>query len=497
MESMQNNKVAVVQVEKAEYPKQSPFNPYENFPEYPFPGQLAPSENYAYKGVRQLFYHLGLDSENWNTKAWNPLGSLLNPGMTVVIKPNFVLSHHKKGKNIYSIITHPSILRAVADYCWIALNGNGKIIIADAPQYDCDFLELINITKLECLVDFYSSFTGIQVNLLDLRNYWSRGKHFSSLLEPLPGDPQGNLLINLGEKSALYGKPFPEKLYGAVYDRNETISHQIGERHEYELSRTVLNADLVISIPKLKVHKKVGVTLNSKGLVGIVTNKNCLVHYTLTSPKEGGDQYPDGLLNPMEEKIIQIERWMYDHLLATKKISLEYFHRLIYWIHNNSTRRLGIKVAEEKRMLDAGNWYGNDSAWRMTTDLLKVFYFSDRNGYLHDKPQRRMFSIIDGIMGGENNGPLEPDPKSSGILLAGENLIAVDLVASRLMGFDPLKMRLYKYLLTNMACNFGIHSLQEITVVSTKSSWVNCLNDYEEHFLDFTPHPGWVGHLEI
>lgn len=497
MEPMQMNKVAVVQVEKPEYPKQSPFNPFENFPEYPFPGQLASCENYVYKGVRQLFYHLGFDKENWNTEAWNPLGFLLNPGMTVVIKPNFVLSSHKKGKNIFAIITHPSILRAVADYCWIALKGTGKIIIADAPQYNCNFSELIKVTQLECLIDFYSSFTGIQVNLMDLRNYWSRGKHFASLLEPLPGDPQGKLHINLGEKSALYGKPFPEKLFGAVYDRNETIGHQIGKRHEYELSQTVMNADLVISIPKLKVHKKVGVTLNAKGLVGIVTNKNCLVHYTLTSPKEGGDQYPDGLFNPMEGNLIRIERWMYDHFLAPKKIYLEYLHRLIYWIHNNSTRRLGIKVAEEKRILDAGNWYGNDSAWRMTADLFKIFCFSDKYGILHDKPQRRMFSIVDGIVGGENNGPLEPDPKPSGILLAGENLIAVDLVAARLMGFDPLKMRLYKYLITDSGCNFGIHSLQEISVASTESSLCDCLSNNEDRFLDFTPHPGWVGHLEI
>ena len=120
------------------------------------------------------------------------------------------------------------------------------------------------------------------MDVLDLRKYWSRWKHFPSLLEPLSGDPEGALTVNLGRRSALYGKPHPEKLYGAVYRRSETIEHHQGECHEYEVSRTIMNADVVISVPKLKVHKKVGVTLNVKGLVGINTNKNYLVHYSLT-----------------------------------------------------------------------------------------------------------------------------------------------------------------------------------------------------------------------
>lgn len=34
------------------------------------------------------------------------------------------------------------------------------------------------------------------------------------------------------------------------------------------------DADVYISIPKLKTHQKVGVTLNLKGLVGSISNKN-------------------------------------------------------------------------------------------------------------------------------------------------------------------------------------------------------------------------------
>jgi len=333
--------------------------------------------------------------------------------------------------------------------------------------------------------------------LLDLRRYWSRGKHFNSILEPLPGDPLGSLTVNLGDKSSLHNIGHPEKLYGAVYHRGETISHHHGPVQEYELSRTVMQADAVISVPKLKVHKKVGVTLNAKGLVGICTNKNYLVHYRITPPKEGGDQYPDGLFNPLEEMLIKTERWMYDHLLAPRNRRLEYLHRSIYALHNHTTRRLGIKVKEEKRLLDAGNWYGNNSAWRMTADLMKVFHFADDQGRLHSSPQRRTFSVVDGVIGGDNNGPLTADSVPSGVFLAGENFLAVDLVATRLMGFDPLKVRVHRDLMENPMFNFGVRSLEDIQILCPDLSWGACLQNTSDRFLDFTPHPGWLGHLEI
>ena len=180
-------KVSIIKTE-AGYPTIAPYHPSENYPEYPFDNYISKDKNYVYEGVRKLFYQLGYDKDNWNTKAWNPLGFIIKPEMTVVIKPNFVQSRHKNGEDLFSIITHPSVLRAVADYCWIALRGNGKIIIADSPQYDCNFQELIEATKIDKVVDFYTNFHGSYVELVDLRNYWSPWKHFDSCLKKLPGD---------------------------------------------------------------------------------------------------------------------------------------------------------------------------------------------------------------------------------------------------------------------------------------------------------------------
>jgi uncharacterized protein (DUF362 family) len=488
--------VAVVKLGSAAYPRESPFHPDTVFPEYPFEGGQTSHLNLVYEGVRRLLLTLGLDREHYGSRFWNPLGHLIQPGMTVVVKPNFVVSENP-GRDLFAAITHPSVLRAVMDYVWIALKRSGRIIIADGPQYDCNWAELLRATRLDQVVEFYNGFSGPRVELLDLREYWSRWKHFQSCLEPLPGDPRGVLTVNLGKRSALYGVAHNDKLYGAVYHRKETISHHKGDTHEYELSATVMKADVVVSVPKLKVHKKVGVTLNTKGLVGICTNKNYLVHYRTTSPSRGGDQYPDGLFTPLEETLIRTERWMYDHLLAPRKRVLEYLHRSIYSIHNNTTRRLGIKVSEKKRNLDAGNWYGNDSAWRMAVDLLRSFCFASSEGVLCETRQRSMFSIIDGVVGGQGNGPLAPDAVESGVLLGGDNLLAVDLVAARLMGFDPLKVRMYQALLTDPAYDFGIRELEDVRVICDVSAVANCLNDRSNPFFNFRPHPGWTGHLEV
>ena len=500
-----NSKVAVVRAEKAEYPKNAPYHPSENFPEYPFGEHLSPTPNYVYTGVRNLLYELGYDRENYGTKDWNPLGFLIKPGMTVVLKPNFVRSRHYGGKDPFGMITHPSVLRAIADYCRIALKETGRIVVADAPNFDADFEELLELTKLPVVADFYAAESGPSFEIYDLRDYWGKTRvpfletrHMASCQRKLPGDPEGNLVVNLREKSALYNHPHPERFYGAVFDRQETIRHHSGERQEYEVARTVMNADVVISVPKMKVHKRSGVTLNIKGLVGICTNKNFLVHYILGEPRDGGDQVPNDFLSAKEGKVVRFERWMYDNFLSHRSIPLEMAHRFIFGVfYLKVGQRLGFKVPKEKRIFEPGNWYGNDSTWRMATDLLKVIYFADREGNLHNRIQRKLFSIVDGIVGGENKGPMLPDPKPASVLVGGESYLAVDLVTTRLMGFDPQKLNVYRYLLQDDQFDYDIDDYEDIEIVSDNPAWQACLSDKVNSFLSFKPYPSWIGQIEV
>lgn len=47
------------------------------------------------------------------------------------------------------------------------------------------------------------------------------------------------------------------------------------------------------------------------------------------------------------------------------------------------------------------------------------------------------FSIVDGIVGMEGNGPLQGSPKACGVLVLGEDPVAVDATCSRIMGLVP------------------------------------------------------------
>ena len=50
------------------------------------------------------------------------------------------------------------------------------------------------------------------------------------------------------------------------------------------------------------------------------------------------------------------------------------------------------------------------------------------------------FAIIDGIVGMEGNGPIQGSPKPAGVLIFGEDPVAVDATACRVMGLRPEKV---------------------------------------------------------
>jgi uncharacterized protein (DUF362 family) len=53
------------------------------------------------------------------------------------------------------------------------------------------------------------------------------------------------------------------------------------------------------------------------------------------------------------------------------------------------------------------------------------------------------FAIVDGIVGMEGNGPIQGTPKACGVLVLGDDPVAVDATCCRIMGFNPIK---FKYL---------------------------------------------------
>ena len=483
----------------AEYPSVPPYNPSEKYPEYDPRLEISTEENPAYEGVRNAFFLLGLDPEHYNTPSWNPLGEVVVPGNTVVIKPNFVLSSHYRGGNLYSVITHPSVIRAVVDYAFKALKGSGRIVIADTPQMDCDFEELMEKTRLPSIGKLYSEKFGFQISIRDLRQFWFkyRNENYVASQErrrKLPGDPEGNVIVDLSGRSAFDGVR-NTNYYGADYNRDETISHHSGGKQEYMLSKTILNADVLISVPKLKVHKKVGATLNAKGLVGTITNKNYLVHYTIGSPEKGGDQFPAGFYSGKIKLIVGLQRFLYDWLLAKKSRFGSAVFRIFYEPYRLLIKPILKETTAKIVLLDGGNWHGNDSAWRMVSDLMKISIYADKNGQMRKTPQRRVFSVIDGIIGGEGNGPLFPDERKVGLVLSGFNHLAVDIAALKTIGFDWKKIPWTIDLLANREFDFCIGDPLKIEVRSNDSKLRDVINS-RDRFFAFSPHPGWTGHIE-
>ena len=77
--------------------------------------------------------------------------------------------------------------------------------------------------------------------------------------------------------------------------------------------------------------------------------------------------------------------------------------------------------------------------------------------------KRPLFSIIDGIVGMEGNGPRNGQPKFAGMLLGGKNPYAVDAIMTEKMGFANAVNPLYEL----AQCRGLVCPVSEITVVGS------------------------------
>mgnify|MGYP003879343011 CR=1 FL=1 len=86
-------------------------------------------------------------------------------------------------------------------------------------------------------------------------------------------------------------------------------------------------------------------------------------------------------------------------------------------------------------------------------------------------------AVVDGYVGMEGNGPVGGEPVELGVALAGADPLAVDSMATRLMGFKPEDVG-YLYYLKLMG--YGHMELDEIEIIGLK--------DWERYVKKFRPH---------
>ena len=418
----------------------------------------------------------------------NPLCEVIRPGDCVLLKPNLIRQGHATRPSEWEqVITHGAVIRAVANMAASALQGKGKIIIADGPQTDSDFDEICKRLGLFQIQRGVQD-AGVACDLYDLRRErWLQKGDVIYKREALPGDPLGYTTVNLGEASEFSTFGLGRAFYGADYDTRETAQFHGNGSHRYILCRTAMGADVVVNLPKMKTHKKTGVTLSLKNMVGINGYRNCLPHFTIGTPSQGGDEFPESDLRSRVQSraIVRFKR-----AIVAKGGTAGSAARLV--------KRVGkIIFGDTNAMVRSGNWHGNDTAWRMVLDLNKALFHFDEGARPRNRPLRYL-TIVDGVIAGDGNGPMAPDAVPAGVLIAGMNPVAVDTVCTLLMGFDDAKVPLLGGAWKGQGFPLACFPREAVSCTSNYPQWNGSLDGLKSApHLRFRPHFGWEGHIEL
>ncbi len=473
----------------ADYPEEPPFHPDRPYPEYT--GPIAAEHNNAYESVRACLRFAGLDPANYDSSAWNPLADLIHPGETVMIKPNLVTESHSRDRNGWRyVLTHGSVIRALADYIWKATGPRGTVIVADAPLTDASFGKILRRIGLDRIRDYYHG-RGLDFQLIDLRREeWTTRSDVIVSRRQLPGDPRGNIVFDLQDRSEFCGHPGSGRYYGSDYDTSDVNLHHSQGHHEYMIAASAIQCDVLFSIPKLKTHAKAGITVSLKNLVGINGDKNWLPHHTDGDPSLGGDEHPcPDSKHKLERRLVTF----FQHLVLRMPFLGACAYRLV--------RPLGSRIFGQTGMvIRCGTWWGNDTVWRMCLDLNKIILYGNADGTLRagiPTNRKRHFVLVDGIIAGEGNGPVNPDPVRAGILILGFNAAHVDAASAYLMGFDPDCIPIVRQAFRCPYYPLADTDWREVALVSNRPEWNGLLPAIpDDRTFHFSPSWAWRGHVE-
>lgn len=428
--------IAVITHPHLVYPAEPPFHPTAPPPE--LPAENGGSQNEAYAAVRQAFLDAGLDAGRAGTPDWNPLGEFVEKNRKVFILPNFVY-HRRTGENrseFFAKCTHAAVLRPIIDYALKAVGPGGRVEFGNAPVQSCDWDRVLRDTHADSLVDHYRT-RGAPVAARDLRGLIVQNDALGRIFGERETFER-TVDIDLGARSALnalYGASEP-RFRVADYSPAVTEGHHAPGRHSYVVSRAVLESDLVISVPKMKTHEKVGVTCGLKGFVGIASRKECLAHHRRGGTSAGGDEYPgySHLREILSNFDDAVQRGGGVPGSSLGRVADRTLRRLLGWL----------------RIPQLGGWAGNDTAWRMALDLARIASFASENGSMAEVPRRRLVVVVDGVVGGEGEGPLAPTPIPARTIVFGTNVAATDATVAALMGFSPVRIPLIREALASL-----------------------------------------------
>lgn len=363
----------------------------------------------------------------WSSADRGPLGGVIRPGARVLVKPNLVLHENEGPWGIDPLVTHASLIHTVVENALAA--GASRVVVGDAPIQSCDFDRLSARTGLDRWSQSLAARDGRFAGLQDFRRTICRLTHGVRIADEDLQPASNFVLFDLQRESLLEPVTAPSSRFRVSwYDpRLMARTHRPG-RHQYLIARDVVEADVVINLPKLKTHKKAGVTCALKNLVGINGNKEYLPHHRVGSPEAGGDCYP------RTSAVKRALEYIADRRNQTRSRAAAFACHAATLALTRVLRVRGDRLGFE------GSWSGNDTIWRTCLDLNRILQYGRSDGTMADTVQRRVIHIVDAIVAGHGDGPLAPQALPLGLIAGGNNPAAVDWVAAQLLAYDPARI---------------------------------------------------------
>ena len=407
----------------------------------------------------------------------------------IVIKPNWVMHETNPAFPISALVTSSALISATISACLKRYPNAESITVADVPLQTCDWKLLAQQSGLNDVIRSFATHAKPAVRFLDLRReVYVLDAGFLVKGPPAQGDPLGYREVIMDESSALDPvSDEADRFRVSDYDPGITTSSHRRGRHRYLISGSMLNADLLINLPKLKTHQKAGLTGALKNLVGTVGSKACLAHH-----RTGDDEFA-----PDADAMIRLQVRARD-VLQKRSRRLFGLGRQA-WQAIKSLRGIATEGTRENlegpMYVGSGSWYGNDTIWRMVYDLNRILRYAPREGGpLASSPQRAYVAIMDAMIAGEGNGPLQPLPVSMGMLIAADDPFLADTIGCRLMGFDENRIPLLSHRREFRDPVWGQFDSTAVAIQWNDEARSGIQSLTPSH--KFVPPPGWKGHIE-
>ena len=357
----------------------------------------------------------------------NTFGAVVSEEDRVVIKPNLVMDHNQGPWGLEPLITHPTLICAAAKQ--LLRSNPEQVLVGDAPLQSCDFSTLVHESGL---INYSREIESTDRRFKGIADFRRTTCEFTAGVR-VPDEnvrPMDHfVLFDLKGQSLLDGITDERHPFRVTcYDPNFMARTHSKGRHEYLVAREVMESSLVVNMPKLKTHRKAGLTCSLKNLVGINGNKEYLPHHRLGGSGSGGDCYPG-------RSVVKgaLERTL------DRTNSAGTFASAFVWRQAAEHLTRAIAIGGDRLGVE-GAWSGNDTIWRMCLDLNRILLYGRPDGSLSDQVQRRVIHIVDAIVAGHGDGPLRPRPLPLGILVAGCSAPAVDWISALLLGYDPARI---------------------------------------------------------